>query len=54
MKGRRVEQKFFSRLKALKPCVPANSHELYNIQNFDVAAAGTFHLEKPSVGPKAL
>jgi hypothetical protein len=54
MKGRRVERKFFSRLKASIPCVPTNSHELYNIRHFDVVAAGTVHLKKSSVGPKGL
>ena len=42
------------RLKASKPCVSANSHELYTIQHFDVVAASTVHLKKPSVGPKGL
>jgi hypothetical protein len=53
-KGRRVEKNFFSRLKASKPCLPANSYELYNIRHFDVVAAATVHLKKPSVGPKGL
>jgi hypothetical protein len=42
------------RLKASKPCVPANSHELYKIRHFDAFAASTVHLKKPSVGPKGL
>jgi len=54
MKGRRVELKFFSRLKASKPCMSANSNELYNIRHFDVVVADTVHLKKPSVGPKGL
>jgi len=42
------------RLKASKPRVPENSYELHNIRHFDVVAAGTVHLKKPSVGPKGL
>ena len=56
-KDRRVEGDMLSskmRLKASKPCVPANSHELSNIRHFDEFAVGTVHLKKPSVGPKGL
>ncbi|MGD2085199.1 MAG: C39 family peptidase [Candidatus Aminicenantes bacterium] len=56
-KDRRVEGDMLSskmRLKASKPCVPENSHELSNIRHFDKFAAGTIHLKKPSVGPKGL
>ena len=42
------------RLKASKPCMPANSHELYSIRHFYAFAVGTVHLKKPSVGPKGL
>jgi hypothetical protein len=57
-KGRRVEgEKVRSskmRLKASKPCMPANSHELSNNRLFDAFAVGTVHLKKSSVGPKGL
>jgi hypothetical protein len=42
------------RLKASKPCVSANSHELSSNRHFDAFAADTIHLKKPSVGPKGL
>ena len=42
------------RLKASKPCVSANSHELSGNRHFDAFAADTIHLKKPSVGPKGL
>jgi excinuclease UvrABC ATPase subunit len=57
-KGGRVEgEKVRSskmRLKASKPCVSANSHELNNNRHFDAFAADSIHLKKPSVGPKGL
>jgi hypothetical protein len=31
-----------------------NSRELYNIRHFDIFAAGSVHLKKPSGGPKGL
>jgi hypothetical protein len=58
MEGRRVEgEKVRSsrvRLKASKPCMPANSYELFSIRHFAAFAAGTVHVKKPSVGPKGL
>jgi len=58
MKGRRVEgEKVRSLkmiLKASKPCVSANSHELHNNRHFEVFTADTIHSKKPSVGPKGL
>jgi hypothetical protein len=42
------------RLKASKPCMPANSHELSSIRHLDAFAADAVHLKKPSVGPKGL
>jgi alcohol dehydrogenase class IV len=41
-------------LKASKPCVSANSNELYNNRHFDAFAAGSVQSKKPSVGPKGL
>ena len=42
------------RLKASKPYIPANFHELSDVRHFDAFAAGTVHVKKPSVGPKGL
>jgi hypothetical protein len=42
------------RLKASKPCLSANSQGLYNNRHFEVFAADSIHLKKPSVGPKGL
>jgi hypothetical protein len=58
MKGRRLEGKkvrsLEMRLKASKPCVSENSHELHNNRHFEVFAADTIQSKKPSVGPKGL
>jgi Asp-tRNA(Asn)/Glu-tRNA(Gln) amidotransferase A subunit family amidase len=58
MKGGRVEgEKVRSskmRLKASKPGVSTNSHELSSNRHFDEFAADSIHLKKPSVGPKGL
>ncbi|MGD2090444.1 MAG: NHL repeat-containing protein, partial [Candidatus Aminicenantes bacterium] len=42
------------RLKASKPFVSANSHELHNNRHFEEFAADTIQSKKPSVGPKGL
>ena len=42
------------RLKASKPCLSANSHELHNNRHFEVFTADTVQSKKPSVGPKGL
>jgi excinuclease UvrABC ATPase subunit len=42
------------RLKASKPFLSANSHELYNNRHYDAFPADSVHLKKPSVGPKGL
>jgi hypothetical protein len=57
-KGRRVEagkvRSLKMRLKASKPCVSANFHELHNNRYFEVFTAHTIQSKKPSVGPKGL
>jgi hypothetical protein len=42
------------RLKASKPCVSTNSHELHNNRHFKIFTADTIQSKKPSVGPKGL
>ena len=54
MKSRRVEGKKVRRLKASIPLLQTNSNDLYNIRHFDVFAADSVHLKKPSGGPKGL
>jgi len=54
MKGRRVEGEKVRRLKASITLLQTNSNDLYNIRHFDVFAADSVHLKKPSEGPKGL
>jgi hypothetical protein len=42
------------RMKVSIPFLYATSYELYNIRYFDVFAAGSIQLKKPSVGPQGL
>jgi len=42
------------RLKASIPGMRATFHQLHDIRHFDVFAAGSVHLKKPSGGPKGL
>jgi len=57
-KGRKVEgektRRLKRRLKASKPCLSANPHELHNNRHFEVFTADTIQSKKPSVGPKGL
>jgi len=53
-KGRRLEQKLFSRLKASIPCLHAKSNALYDYRQFVAFSADSIHLKKPSGGPKGL
>jgi hypothetical protein len=50
----RIGKELKRRLKASKPCLTTNSHELYDIFHFDALFAGSVHLKKPLVGPKGL
>jgi len=58
MKGGKVEgekvRRLKRRLKASIHLVQTNPNELYNIRHFDVFAAGSDQLKKPSGGPKGL
>jgi hypothetical protein len=52
--GSRGKIKKSRRLKASISLLHANSNELQDIRYFDAFTVGSFHLKKPSGGPKGL